>query len=88
MFIANRKELEKKFPLQSDDVIQSRIQRITIELENLGYEVDGGDVIGWDICYMIEEMDCYWLDFDNYKTTLEDGLECIIIDTMALSKFE
>lgn len=51
-------------------------------------EVDGGDVIGWDICYMIEEMDCYWLDFDNYKTTLEDGLECIIIDTMALSKFE
>ena len=51
-------------------------------------EVDGGDVIGWDICYMIEEMDCYWLDFDNHKTTLEDGLECIIIDTMALSKFE
>ena len=41
-------------------------------------EVDGGDVIGWDICYMIEEMDCYWLDFDNHKTTLEDGLECII----------
>lgn len=34
------------------------------------------------------EMDCYWLDFDNHKTTLEDGLECIIIDTMALSKFE
>lgn len=51
-------------------------------------EVEGGDTIGWDICYMIEEMDCYWLDFDNYKTTLEDGLECIIIDTMALSKFE
>ena len=50
--------------------------------------MDGGDVIGWDICYMIEEMDCYWLDFDNHKTTLEDGLECIIIDTMALSKFE
>lgn len=49
-------------------------------------EVEGGDTIGWDICYMIEEMDCYWLDFDNYKTTLEDGLECIIIDTMALSK--
>ncbi len=45
-------------------------------------------IIAWDICYMIEEMDCYWLDFDNYKTTLEDGLECIIIDTMALSKFE
>ena len=41
MFIANRKELEKKFPLQSDDVIQSRIQRITIELENLGYRMVG-----------------------------------------------
>lgn len=28
------------------------------------------------------------LDFDNYKSTLEDGLECIIIDTMAVNKFE
>lgn len=36
----------------------------------------------------LREMACYWLDFDNHKTTLEDGLECIIIDTMALSKFE
>ena len=51
-------------------------------------EVDGGDELGWDISYMVEEMDCYWLDFDNCKTTLEDGLECIVIDTMALNKFE
>ena len=51
-------------------------------------EVDGGDELGWDITYMVEEMECYWLDFNNYKTTLEDGLECIIIDTMAINKFE
>lgn len=51
-------------------------------------EVDGGDELRWDISYMVEEMDCYWLDFDNCKTTLEDGLECIVIDTMALNKFE
>ena len=51
-------------------------------------EVDGGDELGWDITYMAEEMECYWLDFNNYKTTLEDGLECIIIDTMAINKFE
>lgn len=51
-------------------------------------EVDKGDEIGWDINYMIEEMDSYWLDFDNQKTTLEDGLECITIDTMALCKFD
>lgn len=58
-------------------------------LSFLGVEgVDKGDEIGWDISYMIEEMECYWLDFDNYKTTLEDGLECIVIDTMALNKFE
>lgn len=53
--------------------------------------VDGvanGDEMGWDITYMVEEMDTYWLDFDNHKTTLEDGLECIVIDTMALNKFE
>ena len=44
--------------------------------------------MGWDISYMVEEMNCYWLDFDNQKTILEDGLECITIDTMALNKFE
>lgn len=58
-------------------------------LSFLGVEdVDGGNSIGWDITYMVEEMDCYWLDFDNSRTTLEDGLECIIIDTMAVNKFE
>lgn len=50
--------------------------------------LDRGDEIGWDINYMAEEMDCYWLDFDNRKTTLEDGLECIVINTMTLNKFE
>lgn len=50
--------------------------------------VDNGDKIGWDITYMIEDMGCYWLDFDNQQTTLEDGLECIAIDTMAPNKFE
>ena len=50
--------------------------------------VDKGDKIGWDISYMVEEMDCYFLDFDNQKTTLEDGLECIVIDATALNKFE
>lgn len=58
-------------------------------LSFLGIEgIDGGDDLGWDISYMAEEMECYWLDFDNYKSTLEDGLECIIIDTMAVNKFE
>lgn len=50
--------------------------------------VDYGDKIGWDINYMAEEYGAYWLDFDNQKTTLEDGLECIMIDTMAPNKFE
>lgn len=50
--------------------------------------VDKGDEIGWDITTMIEDMDSYWLDFDNHQTVLEDGLECIIIDTMPVNKFE
>lgn len=58
-------------------------------LSFLGVEgIDGGDDLGWDISYMVEEMDCYWLDFDNYKSTLEDGLECIMINTMTVNKFE
>lgn len=51
-------------------------------------DVKNGDEMGWDINKMVEEMDSYWLDFDNQKTLLEDGLECITIDTMALTKFE
>lgn len=50
--------------------------------------VDKGDEIGWGINHMVEEMDSLWLDFDNQKTTLEDGLECITIDTMALNELE
>lgn len=58
-------------------------------LSFLGVEgIDKGDEMGWDISYMVEEMDRYWLDFDNQKTTLDDGLECIVIDTMALTKFD
>lgn len=50
--------------------------------------VDKGDEIGWDITNMIEDMDSYWLDFDNQRAVLEDGLECVIIDTMPVNKFE
>lgn len=50
--------------------------------------VDKGDEMGWDITYMIEEMGSYWLDFDNQRAVLEDGLECITIDTMPVNKFE
>lgn len=50
--------------------------------------VENGDEMGWNITTMAEDFDCYWLDFDNEKTILEDGLECITIDTMAISKFE
>lgn len=48
--------------------------------------VEKGNEIGWDIDYMYDEMGWYWLDFDNQKTTLEDGLECIVIDTMVPAK--
>lgn len=50
--------------------------------------VEHGDEMGWDITHMVEDCDAYWLDFDNSKEILEDGLECIVIDTMALTKFE
>lgn len=50
--------------------------------------VDKGDEMGWDINNMVEDMDSYWLDFDNQRAVLEDGLECITIDTMPLNKFE
>lgn len=38
-------------------------------------DIPEGDTIGW---FVNDEM--YWIDFDHSKVTLEDGLECYIID--------
>lgn len=43
----------------------------------LGLEpTDNGDVLGWAV-----EDDLYWVDFNNHKTVLDDGLEVYIIET-------
>ncbi len=36
---------------------------------------DYGEIVGWN-CF--DEI--YWIDFDHIKTTLDDGLECYIIE--------
>lgn len=44
----------------------------------LGLEhVDGGDDIGWSL----SDGEIAWIDFDHYKATMEDGLECYIIES-------
>lgn len=53
----------------------------------LGIEgIDYGDEMGWclDEIYEGGEM---WLDFDNRKTLLEDGLECIVISVSEPNRF-
>lgn len=46
--------------------------------EFLGLEpTDYGNTVGWDL-----EDGFYWLDFNNRKVTLDDGLECYIIETL------
>lgn len=58
-------------------------------LSFLGVEgVEKGNDIGWDIEYLVGNSDMCWLDFDNKKTIMEDGLECIIIDTVVPRKLE
>lgn len=41
--------------------------------------IEDGDDIGWNIDYMLIEIGSMWLDFDNKRTELEDGMECCII---------
>lgn len=51
--------------------------------EFLGLDTtDAGRVLGWN-------MDCgiQWIDFDHSKTTLDDGLECFIIE-MAVEPYD
>ena len=47
-------------------------------LEMLGLDATlGSDVIGWAV-----EDECYWIDFDHRKKTLDDGREIIIITSL------
>lgn len=43
-------------------------------------ETDLGDTIGWSIDCITDDLN--WIDFDHYKTVLDDGLECYVIDMM------
>lgn len=38
-----------------------------------------GDEMGWGIDELVTNCGCLWLDFENHKTNMEDGLECFII---------
>ncbi|MCM1525239.1 MAG: DUF6353 family protein, partial [Ruminococcus sp.] len=41
-------------------------------------KTDYGETVGWTVN---DDMDYYWIDFDNRKTVMDDGLECWIIET-------
>lgn len=40
-------------------------------------EIDGGDTIGW---YLDDYSDVYWIDFNHYKTIMDDGMEVCVIE--------
>lgn len=47
----------------------------------LGLEgTDEGEVLGWGCGRLIEEREWPWIDFNNRLVTLDDGLECYMIE--------
>ena len=44
-------------------------------------ETISGNVLGWDIQTLIESYESPWIDFDHRLVTLDDGLECYVIET-------
>lgn len=40
-------------------------------------ETEYGDTVGW----AIDDDEMYWIDFNHRKVTMDDGLECYIIET-------
>lgn len=44
-------------------------------------KVENGDDVGWSMDEMMDGGDM-WLDFDNRRTKLDDGLECYIVSPM------
>ena len=50
--------------------------------EFLGLDgIEHGDEIAWDMSELMEG-GIMWLDFENHRTKLEDGLECCIISAV------
>lgn len=49
--------------------------------DRLGLDpVDGGDEVGWNACELFEMCWSSWIDFHHEKTTIDDDLECYIIE--------
>lgn len=47
--------------------------------EFLGLEqTDYGNEVGW----VIEDDSSYWVDFNHHKITMDDGLECYVIEML------
>lgn len=42
--------------------------------------IEGGDEIGWDIAFGEEFCGYQWIDFEHESFTLEDGMECTLIN--------
>lgn len=48
--------------------------------------IDCGDEMGWDLTEIYESGET-WLDFDNRKTSLEDGMECVVLSMFTPNRF-
>ena len=42
-------------------------------------ETEEGSVLGWNSWELAEQYEASWIDFDHYKTKMEDGMECYMI---------
>ena len=42
--------------------------------------IECGDAVGWSAYKLACDWDASWIDFNHRKTTLEDGLECYILE--------
>ena len=69
------KVLQAEYHLNRNFMLEG-VQDLNDFYDFLGLEpTDIGKSVGWSCCD-----DYYWIDFSHYKTELEDGLECYVID--------
>ena len=67
--------IQAEYYLNRDFAFGGRIS-VNYLYELLGLEpIDGGDDIGWGL-----DSGLCWVDFNHYKSVLDDGLEIYVID--------
>ena len=74
-----RQKVIENFGIEKEAEIHDQIKDFTSYLPGLDFTPEG-DALGWCAEYLANEWEYYWIDFNYYKQTTDDGLEVYYVE--------